>query len=153
MIYSCRSKYPLAILRLLLELFGNDQALVYDIGCAFKVTARNNPILQPLLEMQQMQFFVPAWHGRSHNCQCQLQHHPLHVEGLGLEDCEMCERLFSYTNHAARILRLTTKFHRKQGIDLILRHFDSTKYANIDMSPLLLCDLCSQPSYPTSSIT
>lgn len=133
LIYSCRSKYPLAILRLLLELFGNNQALVYDIGCAFKVTARKNPILQPLLEMQQMQFFVPAWHGWSHNRQCQLQHHPLHVEGLGLEDCETCERLFSYTNNAARILRLTTKFHRTQGIDLILRHWDSSKYASIGM--------------------
>jgi len=131
--YIYRSKYPLAILRFLLELFGHDQALVYDIGCAFKVTARKNPTLRPLLDMKRMDFFVPAWHGWSHNRKCQLQHHPLHVEGLGLEDCETCERLFSFTNHSARVLRLTTKFHRTQGIDLILRYWDSTKYANIGM--------------------
>jgi hypothetical protein len=101
LIYTHRSKYPLAILHYLLELFGDDQALVYDIGCAFKVTAKKNPILRPLLDAKKVHFFVPAWHGWSHNRKCQLQHHPLHVEGLGLEDCETCERLFSYTNHAS----------------------------------------------------
>jgi hypothetical protein len=111
LIYTHRSKYPLAILHYLLELFGDDQALVYDIGCAFKVTAKKNPILWPLLDAKKVHFFVPAWHGWSHNHKCQLQHHPLHVEGLGLEDCETCERLFSYTNHASRVLRLTTKYH------------------------------------------
>ena len=86
-----RSKYPLAILHFLLKLYGNNQALVYDIGCAFKVTAKNNPNIRPLLDLMKLQFFVPAWHGWSHNHKCQLQHHPLHVEGLGLEDCETCE--------------------------------------------------------------
>ena len=99
--YTCRSKYPLVILHFLLELFSDDQALVYVIGCAFKTTARKNPILQPLLNMKHMQFFVPKWHGWAHNHKCQLQHHLLHIEGLGLEDCETCKCLFSYTNHAA----------------------------------------------------
>ena len=128
-----RSKYPLVILQFLLELFGNHQALVYDIGCAFKVTASRNPILKPLLDLKQMQFFIPAWHSWSHNCKCQLQHHPLHIEGLGLEDCKVCEHLFSYTNHGAWVLHFTMKFHWMQGIDLILQYWDSTKYANLSM--------------------
>jgi len=45
LVYTYKSKYPLVILCFLLELFSNDQALVYNIGCAFKVTARKNPIL------------------------------------------------------------------------------------------------------------
>ena len=35
LIYTHSSKYPLAILHYLLELFSDDQAVVYDIGCAF----------------------------------------------------------------------------------------------------------------------
>jgi hypothetical protein len=71
-------QYLLAVLHFFLELFSNNQALVDDIGCAFKVTARKHPILQLLLEKMQMDFFIPAWHEWSHNCKGQLQHHPSH---------------------------------------------------------------------------
>ena len=39
-------------------------------------------------------------------------------------------------------LSLTTKYHQMQGIDLILRHWDSTEYANLGTLPFLMYYSC-----------
>ncbi len=48
---------------------------------------------------------VGAWHGWAHARRCQCLFHPRVVGGFGQEDFEGCERLFSFTNGIANIVR------------------------------------------------
>ncbi|KIY47443.1 hypothetical protein FISHEDRAFT_45342, partial [Fistulina hepatica ATCC 64428] len=52
-------------------------------------------------------------------------------EGMGLEDLETCERIFSSSNQLARSTRYATAFHRHQFIDLHFQQWDEDKYTNL----------------------
>ncbi|EEB91292.1 hypothetical protein MPER_10373, partial [Moniliophthora perniciosa FA553] len=47
--------------------------------------------------------------------------HPQYLRGVGLEDFETCERLFSQSNNLASTTRFATAFHQRQ---IIQEHFD-----------------------------
>lgn len=104
--------------------------MAYDIGCSFKTTAANSE-LGPVIRQKGITFGVPAWHGWSHNRLCQTSHHPLYVEGTGIEDSEGTERLWAWTNLAARPLRNSTPFHRHQGLEMAFRQWNKDKYLNL----------------------
>jgi hypothetical protein len=72
---------------------------------------------------------VPSFHGYAHNHACQLDWHPLYIDGTGLEDFEECERTFSRTNELACVTRLATPYHRHQEINQYLMFHDFDKYA------------------------
>jgi hypothetical protein len=116
-----------------LETLGNDVFIAYDIGCTFQSTVLNSSLGDRARD-QQLHFGVPLWHGWAHNRLCQLRFHPLYQEGLGLEDAEGCERVFSRTNGCARAIRYSTKFHRKQVIDMTVRQWNNEKVQNIGTS-------------------
>ena len=79
---------------------------------------------------------VPAFHGHAHNRGCQVQWHPLYVEGVGLEDFEECERTFCRSNELASVTRLATPYHRQQHIDEHFRFHDLDKHiASGKLSP------------------
>ncbi|EGO23128.1 hypothetical protein SERLADRAFT_409558 [Serpula lacrymans var. lacrymans S7.9] len=79
------TKYPLAIIDHILDNYGSDVGIGYDIGCAHEAT-----------------IVVNTFHGYGHNCLCQLCKHPLYLTGYGLEDLETLERVFSASNSVAR---------------------------------------------------
>jgi hypothetical protein len=113
-----------------LETYGENVFIGYDIGCSFSSTVRNSSLGSTARDLH-LRMGTPAWHGWSHNRQCQLDNHPLFINGLGLEDGEGCERVFSRTNGCARVTRYNTKFHRKQVIDMTVKQWNIDKHGNI----------------------
>ncbi|KAL0058932.1 hypothetical protein AAF712_014375 [Marasmius tenuissimus] len=123
-------KYPLAIVKALLDRYGKDLGLGYDIMCAFYKTLLRSPQLGNKVVACRLRGVVPAFHSHAHNRKCQVSWHPMYIEGVGLEDFEECERTFSESNHLAATTRLSTEFHRQQAI---LEHFhfhDIDKHVN-----------------------
>lgn len=55
----------------------------------------------------------------------------MYIPGIGLEDFETCERLFSISNGLARGTRHASPFHRYQAIEEFFRFWDEDKYANL----------------------
>ncbi|KAJ7026069.1 hypothetical protein C8F04DRAFT_1268540 [Mycena alexandri] len=75
---------------------------------------------------------VGTFHGHAHNRLCQLVFLATYALGLGLEDLEGCERLFSKLNANAGSVRYTSVFHRLQALTTYFEHFDTHKtYANL----------------------
>ena len=125
---SIRMKYPLAMVRYLLDHYGADIGLGYDIMCAFFKTLMRST-LKPNVTAMRLRGIVPAFHGHAHNRACQIGWHPLYVDGVGLEDFEECERTFAKSNHLASTTRLCTPFHRQQWIDEHFYFNDLDKHA------------------------
>ncbi|KAJ7348100.1 hypothetical protein DFH08DRAFT_1001633 [Mycena albidolilacea] len=125
------AKYGLAITNQLLQAFGPDLGVGYDIGCGFSSTVRDSP-LGPLAEAMNLKMLVGAFHGHAHNRSCQLKHLATYVLGLGLEDLETCERFFSKSNGLAQAVRYASVFHRRLAIVTYLTHMDTFEtYANL----------------------
>ncbi|KAI0038697.1 hypothetical protein FA95DRAFT_1505189 [Auriscalpium vulgare] len=117
------SKYPLAVTEKLLNTFGKDLGGGYDIGCGFAGTLARSSV-GPLARSLNHTSLVGAFHGHAHNRACQLKLLAIYVDGLGLEDLEGGERVFSKSNALAASLRYSSVFHRKQGIATFFRHSD-----------------------------
>ncbi|KAJ7223797.1 hypothetical protein C8J57DRAFT_1535947 [Mycena rebaudengoi] len=117
------AKYPLAMVDALLNAFGPDLGGGYDIGCGFGTTIRNSPL---------------GPQAKAMNFKCLLQYLANYVPGMGLEDLEGCERLFSMSNALARSHHDTFETYANlskflvnnyyQAIDIIDTE-DSLKYA------------------------
>lgn len=121
-------KYPLAIVSKLLQVYGPDILVGYDIGCEFSKTLDNSS-LGALAREKRLRCIVPAFHGHSHNRGCQVQFLPLYFRGAGKEDFEGCERLFSESNSLAPGTRLATPFHRHQAIEEFAMFWSRQKHA------------------------
>ncbi|KAJ7022500.1 hypothetical protein C8F04DRAFT_1194493 [Mycena alexandri] len=98
------SKYPLAMSAELMESFGRNIGAGYDISCGFSTTLWKS-LLGPRALLQNFSCLVGAFHGHAHNRLCQLKFLATYVRGLGLEDLEGCERLFSKSNANAGSVR------------------------------------------------
>ncbi|KAG1719798.1 hypothetical protein EDD22DRAFT_983278 [Suillus occidentalis] len=118
-----QTKYPLAVVAKLLNVFGADLGGRYDIGCQFKTTL-DNSILGPQACALRHSCLVGAFHGHAHQRICQLDHLATYVKGLGLEDLETCERTFSKSNALALTIRYASVFHRQQLISAYFQHND-----------------------------
>lgn len=130
---SVRAKYPLAILHKLLTTFGDRLGVGYDIGCSFWATVMKSS-LKELALAGKLRMCVPAFHAYAHNRKCQLNWHPLYITGFGIEDLEICEKVFSFLNGVARLTRHGTGFHRHQFIDMALAQWDADKEQEISES-------------------
>ena len=131
---SCSAKYGLATLNKILDAFGPDQGVGYDIGCSHQTTV-NASSLSDKAHKLSLQLVVDAFHGHAHNRPCQLMNHPLFREGFGLEDLATCERIFAGTNPATRLVRHASYFHWLQFLDLQMDQWDKDKY--LELSTLL----------------
>ena len=120
-------KYPLATVNQLLQDFGSDICLGYNIMCTFYTTLRNSSLGQKAMAFR-LSGVVPAFHGHAHNCGCQVQWHPLYVEGVALEDFEECERTFCRSNELTSVTRLAMPYHHQQHIDEHLHFHDLDKH-------------------------
>ncbi|KAJ7745632.1 hypothetical protein B0H14DRAFT_3097129 [Mycena olivaceomarginata] len=105
------SKYPLAVVEVLLDTFGLKLGGGYDIGCHFESTLKNSE-LGDKARTNRFKSLVGSFHGHAHNQLCQLSFLATYVEGLGLEDLEGCERYFSRSNALAKSVRYASKHSR-----------------------------------------
>ncbi|KAG2743935.1 hypothetical protein P692DRAFT_201722581, partial [Suillus brevipes Sb2] len=118
-----QSKYPLAVVSKLLDTFGKDLGGGYDVGCRFKTTLSRSSLGRRAHDLNHTSL-VGAFHGHTHRRLCQLDHLTTYVEGLGLEDLEGCEHIFSKSNALAASVRYASIFHRRQAIANYFQHND-----------------------------
>jgi hypothetical protein len=130
-IVSSRAKYLLAIVNRLIDVLGTDLMISYDIGCGFSATAKKSIKLGPKVCTARCNFCVGSFHGHAHCRLCQIDWHPLYINGSGLEDYEGCERAFAESNAVAGSTRHASKFHRKQGILLHFKCWNADKYSEL----------------------
>ncbi|KAG2740589.1 hypothetical protein P692DRAFT_20851327 [Suillus brevipes Sb2] len=114
------SKYPLAILDHLLNVYRKNCGVAYNIGCAFSKTL-DSSCLGPRARELNLQMMVGAFHGHAHNQQCQIDWHLMYIEG--------CEHIFSLSNELARSTCHATPFHWHQTIKQHFAFWDDDKYA------------------------
>ncbi|KAI5985463.1 hypothetical protein EDD15DRAFT_2175880 [Pisolithus albus] len=126
-----QSKYPLATVSKLLDAFGDSLAGGYDIGCKFGTTLSRSTV-GPRARALKYTSLVPAFHGYAHRRLCQLRFLARYVDGMGLEDLEGCEHMFSKTNGLASAVRYASAFHRRQAIPAYIAHNDEHEvYQNL----------------------
>ncbi|KAI0323240.1 hypothetical protein GY45DRAFT_1213278, partial [Cubamyces sp. BRFM 1775] len=126
------AKYPLAIVAKVHEVLGANVMIGYDIGCAFKETVRNSS-LGAQAHALGTRFCVNSFHGYSHSYDCQVVNHPNVIQGMGLEDLEGLERVFSASNQLAPVIRYAAPYLRRVLIDLHFQQWDHEKYSNIGL--------------------
>ncbi|KAJ3519263.1 hypothetical protein NMY22_g13286 [Coprinellus aureogranulatus] len=117
------SKYPLAVVEALINVFGKDIGAGYDIGCQFQTTLGQSRLGMRAREAG-YKSLVGAFHGHAHNRICQLSHLATYVPGMGIEDLEGCERIFSKSNALANSVRYASRFHRQQSIVEFFKHIN-----------------------------
>lgn len=128
--FRCRAKYPLAIVAKVLEVIGEKTCGGYDIGCSFLATLLAS-CLGADFQRLQSKICVNAFHGYSHNFACQSVHHPNVVCGIGIEDLETMERIFSSSNQVAAVTRYASAYNRRVFIDMFFKQWDDEKYQNL----------------------
>lgn len=121
-----RSKYGLATTKKLFNLFGKDLGIGYDIFCSFIETILRSR-LGAEWRLSGSSYAVPAFHGWGHNRLCQLKNHLGMSPGFGLEDLEVCERVFSFFNGIARCTRYASPFTRHQYMLLSVKLWNQDK--------------------------
>ncbi|PIL29409.1 hypothetical protein GSI_09461 [Ganoderma sinense ZZ0214-1] len=126
-------KYPLAIIAKLIDVYGENIVVGYDIGCKFRKTVSTSPLLSNKAAAAAIEFVVPAFHGHSHNRKCQVKHLPLYVKGAGKEDFEGHQSIaqfvtfWSHTKHAESGNFIFQNY--KQALEIIQN--DGTAFAEL----------------------
>jgi hypothetical protein len=121
----------------LIDIFGVDLMCGYDIGCGFSATANNSARLGDKVREKRARFCCGSFHGHAHCRLCQLDWHPLYIEGSGLEEYKGCERAFSDSNGTGRRTHYATQFHRQQILVLHFQRWDRDKYAELSTSQVI----------------
>jgi len=127
-----RSKYPLAVTARALDILGPRLLMGYDIGCVFQKTISSSSLGTQFTESKS-RCCVNAFHGYSHNFACQTQNHPNVIDGVGLEDLETMERVFSSSNQVAGVTRYSSAYHRRVFVDMFFQQWDDDKYRNLGL--------------------
>ena len=109
-----------------------DDCLLFgsDIVCSLQKTIATSS-LGLTFKHKKCLFMGNAFHGYSHNWDCQKVNHPNVILGLGLEDLETLEWIFSASNAVAAVTHYSTAFHRRVYIDLFCQQWDNEKYLNL----------------------
>ncbi|KAG2140271.1 uncharacterized protein EDB93DRAFT_1241917 [Suillus bovinus] len=126
------AKYPLAIIAKVLELLGECSLGAYDIGCGFSSMVMASS-LGPLFKNMDCCLCVDAFHGFAHNYCCQTKHHPLGIDGAGLEDFGTIEHIFSASNALSPVIQYASAYNRHIFLDMFFKQWDDEKYANLAM--------------------
>ena len=117
----------MAIVSRLLDVYGPNGGCAYDIGCAFVSTVGNSS-LATKAGVLNLRFMVGAFHGHAHNRLCQLNWHPMYIDGMGNSEGEGCEHVFLASNELARSTRHASAFHRHQAIEQHFAFWNQDKY-------------------------
>jgi hypothetical protein len=124
------AKYPLAHIAKALDVLEENLLFGSDIGCSLRKTVETSS-LGSEFKRKQCWCCVNAFHGYAHSWACQRANHPNVIKGLGLEDLEMLERIFSASNAVASVTRYSTAYRRQVFIDMFFRQWDEEKYLNL----------------------
>lgn len=130
MCISYSAKYPLAHVAKALDVLEDRLLVGSDIGCSLVKTITSSSLGVRFME-KDCKCCVNAFHGYTHNWACQKINHPNVIKGLGLEDLETLERIFSASNTVASLTRYGTAYNRCVYIDLFLQQWDEEKYLNL----------------------
>ncbi|KAG1733327.1 hypothetical protein EDD22DRAFT_982495 [Suillus occidentalis] len=107
----------------LIDVYGPNGVTDYDIGCSFSKTVAASSIANKVK--------------RLNHC---FIYHTLYQEGLGIEDLETCERVFSGSNAVTPLIHHASYFHWLQFIDLQFDQRDQDRYQELSKSFLDLTD-------------
>ncbi|KAF9789733.1 hypothetical protein BJ322DRAFT_1001037 [Thelephora terrestris] len=125
-----QAKYPLAVIARALHILGPRLLIGYDIGCVFQKTISTSSLGTQFTDSES-RCCVNAFHGYSHNFSCQTQNHPNVITGMGIEDLETMERIFSSSNQVAGVTRYASAYHCRVFIDMFFQQWDDEKYRNL----------------------
>ncbi|KAK7678110.1 hypothetical protein QCA50_018903 [Cerrena zonata] len=124
------AKYPLAMVAKALEVLGEDLGGAYDIGCSFSATVRNSSLAAEA-KAKNLLLFVNTFHGYTHSYSCQTKNHPNVIKGVGLEDFETLEHIFSLSNQLTTITHYASRYRHRLLIDSYFCQWDEDKYLNL----------------------
>ena len=113
-----------------MDTLGPSLLVGYDIGCVFGRTILSTSLGAKFRESGS-RTCVNAFHGYSHNYKCQCKNHPNNIAGMGLEDLETLERIFSSSNSLAAVTRYASAYRRRLFIEMHFRQWDEDKYLNL----------------------
>jgi len=125
-----RAKYPLAMVSKALDVFGEQLLIGYDIGCVFGGTVLSTS-LGPKFRNSGSRTCVNAFHGYSHNYECQCRNHPNNITGMGLEDLETLEQVFGSSNALTPVTQYTSTYRRRLFIEMHFKQWNEDKYLNL----------------------
>ncbi|KAI9068752.1 hypothetical protein FKP32DRAFT_1671949 [Trametes sanguinea] len=103
------TKYPLAIVAKSLVVLCTHLMIGYDIGCDFLKTVNGSSL------------------------RLKVAFHPNNITGMGLEDLEGLERIFSSSNQLAPIIHYVSHYRRTSLINLFFHQWDDEKYAHLGL--------------------
>ncbi|OJT11359.1 hypothetical protein TRAPUB_12122 [Trametes pubescens] len=112
------AKYPLSIVAKVLDVLDAPTLCGFDIGCTFEGTVKSSSLGEAFTKSAS---------------RCQLRNHPIIFRGIGLEDLEVMERIFSTSNHLAAVVRYASGYRRRVLIDAFFCHWDNKKYQNLGL--------------------
>ncbi|KAG1781303.1 hypothetical protein EV702DRAFT_962685 [Suillus placidus] len=121
-----RVKYPLAIVAKILDIIGECILSAYDIRYQFASMVCVS-LLGPAFMEKQSHLCIDTFHGYVHNYICQTQHHPLDIEGTGLEDFSVAEHIFSASNALASVICYASPYCYHVFLDLFFKQWDKDK--------------------------
>ena len=113
-----------------MDAFDSRLLIGYDIGCVFGGTILSTSLGAKFRESGS-RTCVNAFHGYSHNYECQCKNHPNNIAGMGLEDLETLEWVFSSSNALAAVTRYASAYRRRMYIELHFKQWDEDKYCNL----------------------
>jgi len=113
-----------------MDTLGSRLLIGYDIGCVFGRTILSTS-LGARFRDSGSRTCVNAFHGYSHNYACQCKNHPNNITGIGLEDLETLERVFSSSNALAIVTRHASAFRRRLFVEMHFKQWDEDKYTNL----------------------
>ncbi|KAK0437474.1 hypothetical protein EV421DRAFT_1907214 [Armillaria borealis] len=109
------AKYPLAIVDQLLDLYGDDLGIGYDVGCKFGTTVLQSPLGEHAYALR-FSSLVGLFHGHAHQCLCQTLFLATYVLGIGLKDLEGY-RFDTFQNLSAFLCN-----NYRQALDILQEH-------------------------------
>ncbi|KZT06605.1 uncharacterized protein LAESUDRAFT_759121 [Laetiporus sulphureus 93-53] len=113
---------------------------VADMVQSGELTKYPLAILAKALEVFGIRLIVPYDIGLAAK-QRSMQNHPNVIKGMGLEDGETLEHLFSASNSLASVIRYMSPYRRHVLIDLFFQQWNNEKYSNLS---LMLYNNCIQ---------
>ncbi|KIK75826.1 hypothetical protein PAXRUDRAFT_36957 [Paxillus rubicundulus Ve08.2h10] len=122
-----QAKYPLTIVDCLLSVYGANAGCAYDIGCAFSKTVKNS-VLKLKAHSLNLHCMVGAFHSYAHNRKCQIDWHPMYIQGTGNTEGEGCEHVFSSSNELAQGTHHSSHCHWHQAIEQHFAFWNEDKY-------------------------
>lgn len=96
------TKYSLVIVTKILKKITSKKLIGYNIRYAFSDTILHTT-LKDAFRASSSCFYVNTFHGYSHSYDCQVQHYPNIINGIGLKEMKTLKHIFSASNQLASV--------------------------------------------------